>query len=54
MTIWEFAIARHLAQLLAQAEERVLTDKEAERLKVLIGIVERYEARDLKGEAAAR
>jgi len=54
MTLWEFAIARHLAQLLAESEARELTEKEIERLEVLGRRVEVYEGREISRRAPAR
>jgi hypothetical protein len=55
MTLWEFAIARHFGQLLAESETRELTAKETERLEVLGRRVEAYEAREMRrGNTAGR
>jgi hypothetical protein len=54
MTLWEFAIARHFGQLLAESEARELTEKESERLEVLGRRVEVYEAREMHEKAHRR
>jgi hypothetical protein len=48
MTLWEFAIARHFGQLLAESDTRELTAKETELLEVLARRVEVYEGREIR------
>ena len=48
MNVWEYAIARHFAQLLAGSESRVLTKTETGRLEVLGDRVEVYEGREIR------
>lgn len=49
MTVWEYAIARHVAQLLAESAARVLTARETDRLMLLSARVEAYEAGETAG-----
>lgn len=48
MTVYEFAIARAYAQLLAESKKRELSDKEKGTMRVLHAAVKRYEARNEK------